>query len=470
MFLPASGVLAAGLPDFTALVNKVSPVVVNVSTIQRPDTLARDDGAAASNPNANEPYPDWYRRYFDATAPDDSSSGDSEGDTDGSDAPATESLGSGFIITADGDVLTNYHVVENAESITVKLNDRRVLPAKIVGVDPQSDLALLKINASGLPVASISDKPVRVGQWVLAIGSPFGFDHSVTVGIVSAEGRSIGDEQYVPYLQTDVPINPGSSGGPLFNLQGQVVGINSEIYSRSGGYQGVSFAIPANLAMQVAQQLRQHGHVTRGWLGVSIVDVQPSLAAFLHMSRPEGALVRKVAPASPAARAGFKAGDVILSYNGMDVVSSEELPPLVGSTPVGRDVSVTVMRNHQQTILRVRVGLLPASGTGELMPADALPGSGFDSLGLAIRPLTQTERRQFRLKEGGVVVDQVSEGAGRRAGFKPGDVVLMMNGTAVTGLRQFQRLEGQLSAAHPVPVLVQRPGTTLFLPLQTSGS
>ncbi|MGH8377319.1 MAG: trypsin-like peptidase domain-containing protein, partial [Gammaproteobacteria bacterium] len=264
--VPASGVFAADLPDFTAVVAKVSPTVVNVSSTQRPISLTQDNDAAGQN--QDNPDPDWYQHYFGAAPPQngsEDSSNDADDGNDNTDIPPTKALGSGFIISTDGEILTNYHVIENAERITVKLNDRRVLPAKILGTDPQSDLALLKINASGLPVATIAGGHVRAGQWVLAIGSPFGFDHSVTAGIVSAEGRNIGDEQYVPYIQTDVPINPGNSGGPLFNLQGQVVGINSEIYSGTGGYQGVSFAIPINLAMMVARQLRQHGHVIRGW-------------------------------------------------------------------------------------------------------------------------------------------------------------------------------------------------------------
>ncbi len=461
----ASGVFAADLPDFTTVVAKVAPTVVNVSSIQRSVSLTQDNDAAGQN--EDNPDSDWYQHYFGAVPPRNGSEDRGNDTDDGNDnagIPPTQALGSGFIISADGEILTNYHVIENAERITVKLNDRRVLPAKILGTDPQSDLALLKINASSLPVAAIAGGHVRAGQWVLAIGSPFGFDHSVTAGIVSAEGRNIGDEQYVPYIQTDVPINPGNSGGPLFNLQGQVVGINSEIYSGTGGYQGVSFAIPINLAMMVVQQLRQHGHVIRGWLGVSIVDVSPDLVESLNLSRPEGALVRKVVPASPAARAGLKAGDVILAYNGQDVVSSEALPPLVGSTPVGRDIPLDISRDGHRTILQVHVGVLPAGKTEPLAIADAR-SNGFDVLGLVIRPLAENERRQFKLKQGGVVVEQVAPGAALRAGFKPGDVVLSMNGVVVTGPSQFRNLEKGLPVT-PVAVLVQRPDQTLFLPLQ----
>ena len=329
---PTGAALAvSGPPDFSAIVTRTAPVVVNISTSQRLNTLTQNIGPPPADGDQSDPYADWYRHFF-GTAPQDDGGG--EGDN-----AIAESLGSGFIISADGEILTNYHVIENAERITVKLNDRRELPAKVLGVDPPSDLALLKIGVSGLPIAVIGDAgKLKVGQWVLAIGSPFGFDHSVTAGIVSAQGRSIGSEQYVPYIQTDVPINPGNSGGPLFNLDGQVVGINSEIYSRTGGYQGVSFAIPINLAMEVVRQLRTHGRVIRGWLGVNIVDVLPDMVTTLHLTRPEGALVRRVLPASPASQAGLKTGDVILAYNGAEVVNSQALPPLVGSTPVGNDV------------------------------------------------------------------------------------------------------------------------------------
>ncbi|MBU6421158.1 MAG: Do family serine endopeptidase [Gammaproteobacteria bacterium] len=462
--IPLQEVLAGDLPDFTAVVNKVSAAVVNVSAIQPADTLAGNAASGSAASGSGDSYPDWYRRYFGAAPPDNGATGD---DSD-SDPATTESLGSGFIISTDGEILTNYHVVEHAESIRVKLNDRRVLPARIIGVDPQSDLALLKIHAEHLTAVSVNTRPVHAGQWVLAIGSPFGFDYSVTAGIVSAEGRSISGEQYVPYIQTDVPINPGNSGGPLFNLQGQVVGINAEIYSGTGGYQGVSFAIPMNLAMDVVRQLRAHGHVTRGWLGISIGDVDTKLAQTLHLPRPEGALVRQVAPASPAARAGIKAGDVILSYDGMEVVSSQNLPPLVGGTAVGHDVPVTVLRRDHLDRLNVRVGELPvgAPAAPETVPATA---GGLDELGLVTRALTKNERKQLNINQGGVLVEQIGRGVAQRAGVKPGDVLLMLYGVAVTGPQQLQHLEKQLPD-RAVPLLIKRPDATLFLALQAGGA
>lgn len=456
--------LAADLPDFTAVVKKVSAVVVNVSATQSGEALAGNAVEESPDASAEDSYPDWYRRYFGSTPPD---TGAPNGN-DNTGAVTTESLGSGFIISADGEILTNYHVVAHAQSISVKLDDRRVLPARILGVDPQSDLALLKIHADHLVAASINTRPVDVGQWVLAIGSPFGFDHSVTAGIVSAAGRSISGEQYIPYIQTDVPINPGNSGGPLFNLQGQVVGINAEIYSGTGGYQGVSFAIPMHLAMQVVRQLREHGHVTRGWLGVNIGDVDTGLAKALHLPRPYGALVRKVVPSSPAARAGIKTGDVILSYDGMDVVSSESLPPLVGGTAVGQNVPVTVMRDAHMDTLHVRVGQLPGA-TPVSADVDSAPGVRFDALGLVTRMLTPDERKQSGVNRGGATVERVTQGAALAAGVRRGDVVLMLNGTLITGPNQLQNLEKQLPD-RPIPLLVRRPDETLFLVLPIGGA
>lgn len=453
------------LPDFTLIVAKAAPVVVNVSTVRQDDTLAGNPPPSSSQSDTS---PDWYQRFFGSDGSTDTPP-DDDGNTNGDDSLA-ESLGSGFIIGADGEILTNYHVIENADSISVKLADRRVLPARVLGVDTGSDLALLKVDAHGLPVAEIGDaRRLKVGQWVLAIGSPFGFDQSVTAGIVSAEGRNIGSEQYVPYIQTDVPINPGNSGGPLLNLQGQVVGINSEIYSRTGGYQGVSFAIPINLAMDVVAQLRKHGHVIRGWLGVNVADLTQDMAASLHLQRPQGALVRGVIAASPAARAGLKAGDIILSYDGTEVASSEALPPLVGSTLAGRQVAIVIMRGGARKTLQVAIAALPASQQTATVEAATEPPGSFDVLGLALRGLTGTERQAFAVPEGGALVEHVSDGAARRAGLRPGDIVLSLDGVRVSSPRQFQRLESQLPDGESVPILIRRQDNTLFLALR-SGS
>jgi serine protease Do len=458
---------ANSLPDFTAIVAKAAPVVVNVSTVRQTDALAADTSPSSSRDGDTSP--DWYQRFFGSDGSTDTPPED-DGSTGNGDSYA-ESLGSGFIIGADGEILTNYHVIENADSISVKLADRRVLPARVLGVDTGSDLALLKVNAHGLPVAEIGDaRRLKVGQWVLAIGSPFGFDQSVTAGIVSAEGRNIGSEQYVPYIQTDVPINPGNSGGPLLNLDGQVVGINSEIYSRTGGYQGVSFAIPINLAMDVVAQLRKHGHVIRGWLGVNVTDLTQDMAASLHLQRPQGALVRGVVASSPAARSGLKAGDVILSYDGTEVTSSEALPPLVGSTLAGRQVAVVIMRGGARKTLTVAIAALPASQQTASVEAATEPPGSFDVLGLALRGLTGTERQAFAVPEGGALVEHVSDGPAKRAGLRPGDIVLSVNGTRVSSPRQFQRLESRLPTGELVPILIRRQDNTLFLALRSDGN
>ncbi|HET7921735.1 MAG TPA: Do family serine endopeptidase [Gammaproteobacteria bacterium] len=453
------------LPDFTGIVARAAPVVVNISTTRHETALA----GAQSQDDGNDADPDWYQRFF-------GSDGSADTDTpaypdDDANDPTVESLGSGFIVSSDGEILTNYHVIEHADSISVKLANRRVLPARVLGVDVASDLALLKVEAHKLPVADIGDaRKLKVGQWVLAIGSPFGFDQSVTAGIVSAEGRNIGSEQYVPYIQTDVPINPGNSGGPLLNLDGEVVGINSEIYSRTGGYQGVSFAIPINLAMNVVDQLRQHGHVVRGWLGVNVSDMTPDMAEDLHLGHPQGALIRGVVPASPAARSGLKAGDVILVYDGTEVGSSDALPPLVGSTPAGRHVSVMVMRNGQRRTVEVAIAALQGNQQAAVLEASMDPAGSFDLLGLALRGLTGTERQAFAVPTGGALIEHVNEGAARRAGMRPGDILLSVNDQPVTSPRQFQRLESRLPDETPVPVLIRRQDSTLFVVLRLANT
>ena len=307
------------LPDFTTLVNQASPAVVNISSTRaRPDPLSQP-----SRPD-RQGLEDWLERFFgrDMPAPDEP----------GMPVPMpAESLGSGFIVSSNGDILTNYHVVAEAEEILVKLSDRRQFEATLVGHDRQSDLALLHIKAEDLPVVKLGDSDkLKVGEWVLAIGSPFGFDHSVTAGIVSAKQRSLSSEQYVPFIQTDVAINPGNSGGPLFNLRGEVVGVNSQIFSRSGGYMGLSFAIPINVALNTVEQLRKQGYVSRGWLGVVVQEVTRELAESFGLGRPEGALVVRVVPGSPAEEAGMQVGDVILKFNGQSVERSASLPVLVG--------------------------------------------------------------------------------------------------------------------------------------------
>jgi len=336
--------LAGSLPDFTELVERNAPAVVNISTVSH----GKPGYHQFHNPEnmplpENSPFNDLFRRFFDE---------EGKGEMPPEDS---ESLGSGFIISKDGYVLTNHHVVDGADEVIVRLNNRKSYEAKVVGSDEASDIALLKIDAENLPAVRIGNsKNLKIGAWVLAIGSPFGFDATVTAGIVSAKGRSLPSENYVPYIQTDVAINPGNSGGPLFNLDGEVVGINSQIFSRSGGFMGLSFAIPIELAMNVADQLRKEGHVTRGYLGVLIQDVDRNLAETFGMSRPQGALVARVIKDSPAAKGGLRVGDIILTFNDQPLRNSSQLPPLVGTMTVGEDARLQVlMRVKLKTNLKV---------------------------------------------------------------------------------------------------------------------
>jgi serine protease Do len=441
----------AGLPDFTELVEKASPAVVNISTTQ----TQSGENRALPPGIEDSPFGEFFRRFF----------GD-EGE-----APSrpfqTESLGSGFIISDDGYVLTNHHVVAEADEVIVKLSDRRQLIAKVIGTDPASDLALLKIEAGDLPTVRIGDvSKLKVGEWVLAIGSPFGFDHSVTAGIVSAKRRSLGSEQYVPFIQTDVAINPGNSGGPLFNLKGEVVGINSQIYSRTGGYMGLSFAIPVDVAMDVVRQLQKTGRVTRGWLGVVVQEVDRGLAKSFGMRYPEGALVADVLPGSPAQEAGIKIGDIIVEFDGDSVPSANDLPPLVGVVGVGEKVTVKLLREGKKLAIKVKIGRLP--------DAEQPKGKGKDeirkqSLGLEVEDLSPEQRQAFNIPQGGVLVTDVEDGPAIASGLQPGDILLRLGNEKLRDVAHFHALVGKLQPGDSVPVLVERQGQPLFLALQAPG-
>jgi serine protease Do len=447
--LPAQAASPQGLPDFSTLAQRSSPTVVNISTTQQVRRTAETDPELPEG----HPYDDLLERFLESpreeVVPENFES---------------SSLGSGVIISVEGEILTNYHVIRGAEEIIVKLADRRQVRARVVGVDPASDLALLEIDADDLPVATIGNvDDLKVGEWVMAIGSPFGFDYSVTSGIVSAKGRRVGEEVYVPFIQTDVAINPGNSGGPLFNMDGEVVGINSQIYSETGGFMGVSFAIPVNLAMEVAEQLRTEGHVSRGWLGVDIQDVTRELAESFGMSRPEGALVRAILPESPAAKAGLKVGDIILEFAGQAVYSADELPPLVGSSAAGTEAPVAIMRGSNLESITIRLGELPV----EVLPAgNAEPSREGGRLGLLVRNLRLAERSALGVESGGVLVEEVTGGPAYQAGLRPGDVILSVDGTAVADLAEFEALVGELPLNRHVALLVQRAGTTVFVPIR----
>jgi len=443
------------LPDFTRLVEQNSPAVVNISTtqkIKRPHMLP--PGMEMPDIPEDSPFGDLLRRFFGE-----------EGEVEEYEG---QSLGSGFIIDSGGYVVTNYHVVKDADEIIVKLSDRRELKAEVVGTDSRSDLALLKIDADKLPVVKIgSSENLKVGEWVMAIGSPFGFDHSVSVGIVSAIGRNLPSENYVPFIQTDVAINPGNSGGPLFNLDGEVVGINSQIFSQTGGYMGLSFAIPIDVAMNVINQLKTKGKVTRGWLGLLIQDVNRELAESFGMKQPRGAVVLKVMPDSPAARAGFKVGDVVVDFAGKSITRSSDLPLAVGRTPVGKTVRVKIIREGKPRTLTVKIAELPSeeqlAGKG-VSPKPGTAKSG--RLGLAVGALTEAQRKRLEVGDRGVLVRKVEKGPAREAGIRKNDVILMLNGKDVKNPEQFAKLVKSLPAGKSVPVLVQRGNAPVFLPLK----
>ncbi|HEY0722271.1 MAG TPA: DegQ family serine endoprotease [Gammaproteobacteria bacterium] len=444
---------ARELPDFTVLVEQNSAAVVNISTTQKPKQ--RPPFAQKDMPGLPQgtPWDDLFRHFF----------GD-EGEGPGPEE--AQSLGSGFIIDTDGYVLTNNHVVEDAEEILVLLSDRRELKAKLIGSDKRSDIALLKVDARNLPVVKIGkSEKLKVGEWVMAIGSPFGFDHSVSVGVVSALGRNLPSENYVPFIQTDVAINPGNSGGPLFNLDGEVVGINSQIYSRTGGFMGLSFAIPIDVAMEVVAQLKSKGYVARGWLGVLIQDVTRDLAESFGMKTPSGALVSKVLDESPAAKAGLKTGDVILEFDGKAINRSSDLPPLAGHAPIGSTVKLKILRNGKTQTVQVKVAELPSEE--KLAEASTTEKKGkADRLGLTVADLNAEQRKALEIERNGVLVQEIEEGAAAEAGIRRGDVILKINGNDVDNVAQLRKLVEGLPAGKSVPVLVQRRNGPIFLALR----
>ena len=424
---------ASSLPDFTQLVAQASPAVVNITaTRQVPSGLP-------SRPQ--QEVPELFQRFF------------REYERRSTPRPST---GSGFLISTDGYVLTNHHVVEDAEEIVVALSDRREREAELIGADPVSDLALLKIDAVHLPVVSIgSSEALKVGEWVVAIGSPFGFELSVTAGIVSAKGRSLPDEMgnYVPFIQTDVAINPGNSGGPLFDLRGKVVGINSQIFTRSGGFMGLSFAIPIDVAMEVVEQLKDKGQVSRGWLGVQIQRVDRDLAESFGLDRAAGALVTRVFADSPAEEAGIREGDIITEFGGRAIDLSSDLPHVVGRFKAGTDTEVKVVRTGESLTLSVKVGELEADRVAAASAVEMQPKG--NQLGIIVRDLSDSERQSLEAPRG-VLVTSVSEGPGKTANLAPGDVITTVNSQWVDTVTDFETLIDALPAGTAVPVRVIR--------------
>jgi serine protease Do len=454
----SSAVHARALPEFTELVADNADAVVNISTTSKaPETMA---GAPPGLPPGMEmpegtPFDDFFKRFF--------------GDPSQPRAPQPSSLGSGFVLSSDGFILTNHHVIKDADEIIVRFSDRTELVAELLGSDERSDVALLKVDASGMNLKAVKlgdSNDLKVGEWVLAIGSPFGFDYSATAGIVSALGRSLPSDSYVPFIQTDVAINPGNSGGPLFNLDGEVVGINSQIYSRTGGFMGVSFAIPVDTVMDVVAQIKDQGYVSRGWLGVVIQDVTRELAESFGLAKPRGALVSRVVAGSPAEKAGFEAGDVILKFDDRNVDASSDLPPIVGRTAIGKKSKAEIMRNNKMMTLSVVVEELPED---EQVASGSTPRAGqfYDNrLALEVTDLTAEEQAELGPNQGGVTVRKIESGPAAEAGLAPGDLILSINNEKITDAKQFVELAKNLPTNKAIPVLVQRSGASQFLALK----
>ena len=442
-----------GLPDFVELAEKQSPSVVNISTLQN----GRGKAAASGLPmDPSDPAFEIFRRFFPQPP-----SGMQQ-------QPENRSLGSGFIISADGYVMTNAHVIDGADEVTVKLLDKREFRAKVIGADKRTDVALLKIDATGLPAVRLGDSnQLKPGEWVVAIGSPFGFEHSVTAGIVSAKGRALPQENYVPFIQTDVAINPGNSGGPLFNLKGEVVGINSQIFSRSGGFMGISFAIPIDLAMDIQQQLRARGRASHGRMGVSIQEVTREMAESFGLSKAGGALVNSVEPNGPAARAGIEPGDVILRFDGKAITASSDLPRMVGLMKPGSRAQVDLWRKGQTRSVTVTIGEFQDERVASSKPASRSAAESTNSrLGIAVSDLSSEQKQQLHLNAGIMVVDVRPGG---RVDLRPGDVILAIVAQGDTqdirSVQQFNQQINQLDARAPATLLIRRSNVQIFVPI-----
>ncbi|MFA7316723.1 MAG: DegQ family serine endoprotease [Sulfuricella sp.] len=439
---------ARELPDFTELVEKQGVAVVNISTTQ----TVRNEHAFPQMPELSEddPMHDFFRRFMPPRK--------------GPREHQSRSLGSGFVLSADGYILTNAHVVDAADEVIVRQTDKREFKAKVIGSDRRTDVALVKIDASGLPAVTIG-KPdlLKPGEWVFAIGSPFGFDNSVTAGIVSAKGRSLPQENYVPFIQTDVAINPGNSGGPLFNMKGEVIGINSQIYSRSGGFMGLSFAIPIDVAIDISDQLRTQGKINRGWLGVMIQEMTKELAESFGLSKPMGALIANVDKGSPADKAGMAASDVILKFDGKVVENSSELPRLVASVKPGKRVTVQLWRKGAYKDVAVVVGELP----DKMGRAPTKTSKAGNKLGLTLSELGEEQKRELKISAGLLVED--SDGAAARAGVSRGDVILSVNNQDVKSLEQFNELVNQYGSGRVIALRILRGDRSLYVPIRING-
>ncbi len=434
-----------GLPDFSGLVAETGPAVVNISVTEKPQKSPMGGGDPGEG--GDDPLSQFFHR-FQMPSPDH--------------APPSHGIGSGFIVSSDGYVLTNAHVVADASEVTVKLTDRREFAAKVIGVDKRSDVALIKIAATGLPYVHFGDpSQVRPGQWAIAIGSPFGFENCVTAGIVCATGRTLPDESgaYVPFIQTDAAVNPGNSGGPLFNLDGQVIGINSQIYSRTGGYMGMSFAIPIDVALSVKDQLLKNGKVNRSRIGVAVQDLGQPLAQSFGLSRPHGALISAVEPQSPGERAGLKPGDIIMSVNGRNIDHSWDLPAVIAQLPPGTEAKLGIWHDRKETEVTVKTVLLEDTPPAAAKKVSSEDGGG--KLGINVRPLKPDEQQELHTR-GKLVVEDVS-GPALAAGLQAGDVVLGVNGAGVSTVADLKREVER--AGHSVALLIQREDAQIYIPI-----
>ena len=441
-----SGPVVSGLPDFTALVDHYGPAVVNVAVVEKAEPVANFSGPQGMSPN--DPFYEFFRR-FGGQMP------------RGNPQPA-RGEGSGFIVSPDGYILTNAHVVNGASSVTVKMTDRREYEAKVIGVDERTDVAVIKIDGNNLPTVKLGDaSKLKPGEWVIAIGSPFGFENTVTAGVVSATSRSMpGEANYTPFIQTDVAVNPGNSGGPLFNLKGEVVGINSQIYSRTGGYMGLSFAVPIDVANNVKEQLVANGKVTRSRIGVSIQEVDAQLADSFGLDRPRGALVGMVESEGPGEKAGIKAGDVILTVAGTEIETSAQVPAIIAETKPGSPVKIEVWRNGGSKTLTAHPEELQDKAVQVASRGDSADSAS--KLGLAVRPLAPNEKRAAET-DGSIVVEDV-QGPAAEAGVQPGDIILGVNGTPVKSVQDLQKAAGKGSKV--VALLIERDSAQIFVPVR----
>lgn len=448
--------LAANLPDFTVLAEKQGPAVVNISITQ---VMRQHQGGFPGMPY-DEHLQEFFKRFGIPGMPGMPGSPDQGGPE-----YKSQSLGSGFIISDDGYILTNAHVVSEADEVLVKLSDKREFKAKIIGADKRTDVALIKIEAKHLPKVTIGDpSTLKVGEWVAAIGSPFGLENTMTAGIVSAKARALPQENYVPFIQTDVAINPGNSGGPLFNLAGEVVGINSQIYSRSGGSVGLSFSIPIDVAINISNQLKSTGKITRGWLGVSIQELSKDLADSFGMKDTKGALIAGIEKDSPAEKGGLEAGDVIKRFNGSEIETSSDLPIVVGSTSPNQSVRVEILRKGGKKTLMVKVGEMPTDEILVSKNAQEPKESVSNQIGLTLSNLTPQQKSKLKGKNGLLVI--ASTGAAAEAGVRGGDVILGLNNSETQSVEQFNKQINAVPKGKTIAVLVQRADSTLYVPIK----